>query len=364
MRDRARWGVWIGGLAGAALALVLLYRLRALVLLVVVAFILAYVLDPPVTRLARLLGGRGRAIGTVAVGLVLLLALLVAALGPRVAAEFRWAAATLPGKATQAYEAMVPRLQATLGIQAPPTLPDAARELWGLRGGWGPWLTGRAQGLLAGAASSVVGLVTTVLDLLIIPAFWVFFLQGGPEVKARLLKRLPKARRIWMERVLTRMDEALREFLRGQATVCAVVAVLLGIGLAVVGMRLAIVMAAASGLATFIPYFGPLLSAFTAVLLALLEFGDVTHGLLVAAVYAVVYTLEAFVITPRIIGHRIGLHPLAIMVVVLAAGQLFGVWGILFAVPVAAVLRVLIPEVWTLLVPLTHPSPPRGERDG
>ena len=145
------------------------------------------------------------------------------------------------------------------------------------------------------------------------------------------------------------MDEALRGFLRGQATVCAVVAVLLGVGLALTGMKLAIVMAVASGLATFIPYFGPLLSAVTAVLLAFLEFGDVSHGLLVAAVYAVVYALEAFVITPRIIGHRIGLHPLVVMVVVLAAGQLLGIWGIMFAVPAAAVLRVLIPEVWTLL---------------
>ncbi|MEK6716231.1 MAG: AI-2E family transporter [candidate division NC10 bacterium] len=349
MGDRARWGVRIAALAGGLLALFLIYQLRTLLLLILLAFVLAYVMDPPVTRLTRILGGRGRGIACVALGLLLLLAGAVAALGPRIAGEFRWAAATLPGKAAQTYEAMVPRLQALAGIQIPATLPEAAREVWGLRGGWGPWLTERTQGLVAGAASSVVGLVTTVLDLLIIPAFWVFFLQEGPAVKARLLLRLPGARRAWAERVIAEMDEALRGFLRGQATVCAVVAVLLGVGLALVGMKLAIVMAVASGLATFIPYFGPLLSAVTAVLLAFLEFGDVSHGLLVAAVYAVVYALEAFVITPRVIGHRIGLHPLVVMVVVLAAGQLLGVWGILFAVPAAAVLRVLIPEVWMLL---------------
>lgn len=346
--DRRHWGGRVAVLVGAALALFLIYQLRTLVLLILLAFVLAYVLDPPVTRLARIMGGRGRAIACVAVGLLLLFGVAVAALGPRIAAEFRWAAATLPGKAAQTYEEIAPRLQARFGIQVPATLPEAARELWGLRGGWGPWLSEGAQSLLAGAASSVVGLVTTVLDLLIIPTFWVFFLQEGPGVKARLMRRLPEPRRTWLERVTREMDQALREFLRGQATVCAVVAVLLAVGLSLVGMKLAIVMALASGLATFIPYFGPMLSAVTAVILALLEFGDLSHGVLVGAVYALVYTLEAFAITPRVIGHRIGLHPLVVLVVVLAAGKLLGIWGILFAVPTAAILRVLIPELWTL----------------
>ncbi|HSB68134.1 MAG TPA: AI-2E family transporter [Candidatus Methylomirabilis sp.] len=349
MDARARRGLRVGAVLGCALALVLIYQLRGLLLLILLAFVLAYVLDPPVTRLAGILGGRGRAILAVAVALVLLGGVLVAALGPRVAAEFRWAAATLPGKAAQTYGDAVPLLQARLGIQLPATLPEAARELWGLRGGWGPWLTERAQAFLAGAASSVGGLVTAVLDLLIVPAFWIFFLQEGPGVKARLLGRLPEARRAWVERVIADMDDALRQYVRGQATVCAVVAVLLGVGLSLTGMKLAIVLAVASGVATFIPYFGPMLSGATAVLLAILEFGDVSHGLLVGAVYGAAYGVEAFVITPRIIGHRIGLHPLVVMVVVLAAGQVLGVWGILFAVPAAAVLRVLIPELWVLV---------------
>jgi predicted PurR-regulated permease PerM len=240
-------------------------------------------------------------------------------------------------------------LKERFGVVLPATLPEAAVELWGLRSGWGPWIAQQTQGVLAGAASSVAGLVTTVLDLLIVPAFWVFFLQEGPDVKARLLRQLPAARRAWTERVLREMDGALRQSLRGQATVCGLVACLLGFGLALVGLQLAIVMAVASGLATFIPYFGPLLSGLTAILLAILQFGDLRHGVEVAIVYVVVYTLEAFVITPRIVGHRIGLHPLVVLVVVLAAAQLFGPWGLLFAVPAAAVLRVLIPELWTLL---------------
>ncbi len=349
MTDRRGWGGWVAAGIGAILGLLLIYHLRSLVLLVLVAFLLAYVLDPPVTGLARVLGGRGRAIAAMAVLLCGALAALGAVLGPRVADELRWAAANLPGKASESYADLVPRLQARFGLQLPATLPEAAREMWGLRGGWGPWLTARAQDILAGAASSVGGLVTTALDLLIVPAFWVFFLQEGPAVKARLLGQLPAAQRAWAERVTKEMDGALREFLRGQATVCGVVALLLGVGLAILGMRLAIVMAVASGLATFIPYFGPLLSALTAVLLALLEFGDLRHALGVLITYAVVYALEGFVITPRIIGHRIGLHPLVILVVVLAAAQLFGPWGLLFAVPAAAILRVLIPEVWALL---------------
>jgi predicted PurR-regulated permease PerM len=349
MGDRGRWVLRTGAVAGCALALVVLYQLRGLLSLILVAFVLAYVLDPAVSRIARVLRGRGRAIAGVALLLLLLLALLVSALGPRVAAELRWAAATLPGRAAQTYGAMVPHLQARLGIQLPATLPEAARELWGFRGGWGPWFAERAQTFLVGAASSVGGFVTSVLDLLIVPVFWVFFLQEGPALKAGMLGRLPVEWRTWVERVVREMDDALRQYVRGQATVCAVVAVLLGVGLGLIGMELAIVMAVTSGLATFVPYFGPLLSGVTAMLLAMLEFGDISHGLMVAAVYGAVYTLEAFVITPRVIGHRIGLHPLLVMVAVLAAGKLLGVWGILFAVPAAAILRVLIPEVWELV---------------
>jgi predicted PurR-regulated permease PerM len=349
MTDRTRWGSRVAAGIGAVLLLLFLYLLRKLVLLILGAFLLAYVLDPAVSRLARVLGGRGRAIAGVALILCAALAAAGAIFGPRVAAEFQWAAATLPGKATGAYAGIVLYLKERFGVDLPATLPEAAVELWGLRSGWGPWIAQQTQGVLAGAASSVAGLVTTVLDLLIVPAFWVFFLQEGPAVRARFLQCLPSARRAWVERVMKEMDAALREFLRGQAMVCGVVACLLGLGLAVVGMRLAIVMAVASGLATLIPYFGPLLSGLTAVLLAILQFGDLRHGLTVALVYAVVYTVEAFVITPRIIGHRIGLHPLVVLVVVLAAGQFFGPWGLLFAVPAAAVLRVLVPEVWTLL---------------
>ncbi len=348
MTDRRPWAGRVAAGVGALLVLLLLYQLRTLVLLILVAFLLAYVLDPAVTRLAKVLGGRGRAIVVVALILGGTVAVAGAILGPRVAEEFRWAAATLPGKTTATYSAVVSRMKERFGVELPGTLPEAAIELWGLRSGWGPWLTQQTQGVLASAASSVGGLVTTVLDLLIVPAFWVFFLQEGPEVKARILRQLPAGRRGWVERVLKEMDVALREFLRGQSMVCGVVAFLVGLGLALVGMELAIVMAIVSGLATFIPYFGPLLSGLTAMLLAILQFGDLRHGFEVGVVYAVVYTLEAFVITPRIIGHRIGLHPLAILVVVLASGQLFGPWGLLFAVPAAAVLRVLIPEVWAL----------------
>ncbi len=349
MTDRRGWGKQAAAVAGAFLLLLLLYQLRTLVLLLLVAFLLAYVLDPAVSRMAKILGGRGRAIAVVALILCAALAISAILLGPRIADEFRWAAATLPDKATRTYTQIVVHLKERFGLELPPTLPQAAVELWGLRSGWGPWLTQQTQGILAGAASSVAGLVTTVLDLLIVPAFWVFFLQEGPELKARVLRQLPSGRRAWTERVVKEMDGALRESLRGQATVCAVVACLLGLGLALVGMELAIVMAIVSGLATFIPYFGPLLSGLTAMLLAMLQFGDLRHGFETGIVYVVVYAVEAFVITPRIVGHRIGLHPLAVLIVVLASAQLFGPWGLLFAVPVAAVLRVLIPEVWALL---------------
>ncbi len=344
--DRSHWGIRIGVFAGAVLAVLLLYELRTLLLLILIAFVLAYVLNGPVTRLAGLLGGRGRAIACVAGGLLLLLVAAAGVLGPRTGEEFQWAAATLPGRAAQTYQEIIPRLGTQLGIPVPATLPEAARELWGLRGGWGPWLGERAGGVLTRAASSVVGLVTTALDLLIIPAFWVFFLQEGPGVKARLMRRVPEAQRGWVERVIGRVDEALRAVLLGQVTVGAVVAILLAVGLALVGTKLALVIAVASGVATVIPYFGAMLSGLTAVLLAFLEFGTVSHALLVAAVYVGVYTLEAFVITPRVIGHRIGLHPLIVLVVVLAAGHLFGLWGIVFAVPATAILRVLIPELW------------------
>jgi predicted PurR-regulated permease PerM len=97
MGDTGRWGLRIGAVIGGALALLLVYALRGLLFMILVAFIPAYVLDPAVTRLTRLLGGRGRAIAGLAMMLLLLLGVLVAALGPRVTAEFRWAAGQVLG---------------------------------------------------------------------------------------------------------------------------------------------------------------------------------------------------------------------------------------------------------------------------
>jgi predicted PurR-regulated permease PerM len=151
---------------------------------------------------------------------------------------------------------------------------------------------------------------------------------------------LPKTRELAAE-----TDGLLSQYLRGQIIVMLVLAVYYSAGLALAGFDVALPVGIFTGLAVFIPYIGFGVGLSLAILAALLQFGNLYGLLAVAVVYGIGQFLESFYLTPRLVGERIGLHPLAVILALLAFGQLFGFFGILLALPISAVLLVGLRQI-------------------
>jgi predicted PurR-regulated permease PerM len=131
-------------------------------------------------------------------------------------------------------------------------------------------------------------------------------------------------------------------FLRGQALVMLCLGVLYGVGLWLVGLDLGILIGIIGGLLSFVPYLGPAAVVVMGGIAALVQYGDWQHLLGVAVVFTIAQLIESYWLTPKLVGDRIGLHPVAVIFAVLAGGQLFGFLGMLLALPVAAVANVLL----------------------
>jgi predicted PurR-regulated permease PerM len=188
------------------------------------------------------------------------------------------------------------------------------------------------------AAMAVLG------NAVLIPVALFYLLMEWQHFMQSLRTLIPPRLRAASDSFLAESDQVLGEYLRGQLVVMGVLAVFYSAGLALFGLDLALPIGAFTGLAVFVPYLGFGLGMVLALLAGLLEFtstGGATQAVvMVAVVYGLGQLVESFFLTPRLVGERIGLHPLAVIFSLLAFGQLFGFIGILVALPVSAVLLV------------------------
>lgn len=137
------------------------------------------------------------------------------------------------------------------------------------------------------------------------------------------------------------INDVLSAFVRGQLTVCAILAVLYSAGLYLIGIDLAILIGTLAGATFIIPYVGTILGITLSMTMALLKFHDLLHPLLCLGWFVLVQALEGALITPRLVGDKVGLHPVITILALLIGGQLFGILGMLLAVPFTAVVKVL-----------------------
>ncbi len=143
-------------------------------------------------------------------------------------------------------------------------------------------------------------------------------------------------------------DRVLAAFLRGQFYVMLALGLVYSIGLAMIGLELALLIGMLAGLISFVPYLGAAIGIILACLAAIVQFQDVMYLLPVAAVFAVGQALESMLLTPLLVGDQVGLHPVAVIFAVLAGGQLFGFMGVLLALPVASVIMVILRHIHDL----------------
>lgn len=331
---------WSAAAAGLVLALWLLAPVLTPFL---VAAVLAYVLTPLVDRLDALAGGRvPRLLAVLVVELLFVLAMLglMLLLVPVVAHEWPQLRQQVPALLDRLDTSLQPLL-AQLGI-------EFSLNLDSLKPAVMHYLSANMEDSVGSLLASLkIGgsVALTVLgNLILIPVALFYLLMDWKGLVRRVVELVPRRLRGSYDSFMEEADSVLGQYLRGQLLVMLILAVYYAVALSLFGLDLALPIGIFTGLAIFVPYVGFGLGLVLAVLAGLLEFsgadGLTRVALMVAVVYGLGQLVESLYLTPRLLGERIGLHPLAVIFALLAFGQLFGFVGILVALPASAVLLV------------------------
>lgn len=198
------------------------------------------------------------------------------------------------------------------------------------------------------ASTFAIGQILSIL--LITPLVVFYLLADWQSFMAKTKSLLPQKSREKVFNIMAEIDQVLSKFIRGQIVVCLLLGLFYGIALSAVGLEMGFVIGFMTGILSFIPYVGMLTGLIAAALVAFMQF-QLSHPLeygLIVAVFAAGQVLEGFYLTPKFVGTQVGLHPVWVIFAVMAGGQLGGFLGILLALPIMAILTVLIPRVITL----------------
>lgn len=322
-----------------ALSLVLIYLLAPILMPFLMGMILAYLGDPLVDRLENYRINRtlGSLIVFMAFTLLIVGGLLV--LVPLLVREISLLIRDIPAYFVWLQQTMSPMIVQWFGVDPFDLHLDDLKarlsENWKETGG----LLGR---VVAEVTSSGVALMAAVMNVALTPVVAFYLMRDWDLVMQRLREMIPRDKEESTVKLVRECDEVLSSFLRGQLLVMLLLGCIYAAGLTLVGLKLALLIGLIAGLASIVPYLGFAVGLIAATVAALFQFQDMIHLFYVLGVFVVGQMIEGMVLTPWLVGDRIGLHPVAVIFAVLAGGQLFGFIGILLALPVAAVAMVFI----------------------
>lgn len=323
---------------GAVIIALLAYLLRGVLVPLFLAFLLAYALDPFVNRLEA--AKVPRPLGAIAVMSAiagLIAALLIFAV-PMFIDELRAAAADLPSE-LQALEARVePWVWSALHLKLPHTMSNLNRVVTEKIQAEFPSMASTAVLALFGTLSYVA----VVLSALIVPLFALYLLIDFDRIMVRGAELVPRRWVAPVSDVARQVHRVLGGYVRGQLTANVVLGALYSTGLRLVDIRLAVPIGVLTGMMAFVPYVGFLTGLMLALTMAVLDWHGLGTVLGVLAVMLGVQLLDGTFITPRIVGRSVGLAPIEVLVTMMAAASLFGFLGVLLAVPLGAVVKILL----------------------
>lgn len=324
---------------GAALVLWLGWTLYDTLFPVFLGFALAYAFDPLADWLQRRkLGREAAAIGILSAVALLAAAALALAIPPLLS-EARQFVLDFPRYASAAHDRLAAFLE-PLGVPLPAD-KDALMER--LR----TWLQGVSVSALSPVGtyagrffSGAAGTLTGLLNLIIVPVVFFYFLRDIDLFRPRLLSLVPPRHRASAERWLDEADRVFSGYIRGQITVALILAVIYSAGLSLVGIRFGLLIGIFSGLLNIVPYLGVALGLGISLVMTAVDFSGWGSVIGVLAVFAAAQGLEGFVITPRIVGDKVGLSPVETIVALIVGGEWGGMPGMILAIPVAGCLKV------------------------
>ena len=329
----ARQQVKLWGTAGLVLAAVL-WALGDIMLPFVLGAAVAYFLNPVVNALER--RGLSRVWGTTLVSRVAVLAAVTAVLlvVPTIISQGMALANAAPTLLASAAQVVTERF---------PDLADSQSTLRQTLADIGAWVQARGGEWASAVLGSARSFLGVILLVVVVPVVAFYLLVDWNHLVAQLDRLLPREHAPVIRKLTGDIDAVIAAFIRGMGSVCLIMAAYYGIALMAVGLSFGLVVGAIAGLLTFIPYLGALIGGALALGLALYQFwGDWVSVGMVAAVFAAGQAIEGNFVTPRIVGKSVGLHPVWILLALSVFGALFGLVGMLVAVPLAAAGGVLV----------------------
>lgn len=325
-------------LIGLALALALLYVLRGMLLPFVAGMAVAYFLDPLADRLERAGLSRLAATSVITASFFLVVVVALAILVPVIEDQVLAFAHKVPGYVDTLNERLQPLLVEAKKRLSPRDIEKLRSSVGEYAGTFASWGLGALRSVLSGSLA-----VFNVLSLVFItPVVTFYLLRDWDKMVARVDSWLPRDHADTIRTQMKEINRTLSGFIRGQATVCLCLGLIYGIGLSVVGLDLGLVIGLGAGVLSFIPYLGSIAGFVTGMGLALAQGADWHLPVFVAVVFAIGQVAEGNFLTPKLVGDKVGLHPVWIMFALLAFAALFGFVGLLLAVPLAAVIGVLV----------------------
>jgi len=317
----------------------LLYLLAPVLTPFAVAAMFAYLFDPVVGALQRLRMSRSLAVSIVFVGLTVLLALMLLALIPYLERQVATLIRHLPEWIGWLQNDAIGWLNSTFDLSL--EMPDTQQLITMLQTHWKE-AGGTAATVFAKVSKSGFAIIIWITHLVIVPIAFFYLLRDWHVLLEQIRELLPRSVETAVMRLARESDETLGGFVRGQISVMLVLGVIYAVGLRLVGLDVGPLIGISAGLISFVPYLGAILGVLAGVVASFVQYHDWLHVVLVLAVFVIGHVLESYVLVPRLVGGKIGLHPLAVIFAVLAGGELFGFLGVLLALPVASVVMVLL----------------------
>ena len=328
VQDQAKyWGI-VAVLFGLAL-----WFLGDVLLPFIVGGAIAYMMDPVADRLQRLKFSRVAATATISLLAILVIVPVMIFVIREVAEQTAALLEQAPKYLSGLYAYLSERF---------PALLDENSTLSKTISSFGTTLQERGSALVRTVFSSAIGVINAAVFVVVVPVVAFYLLLDWDNLIAKVDGLLPRDHAPRIRLLAAEIDNTLASFVRGQLTVCAILGTFYAVALMLVGLQFGLVVGVIAGLITFIPYVGALVGGALAIGLALFQFwSDPQWIVVVAIIFAIGQFLEGNILTPKLVGESVGLHPVWLLFALSAFGTIFGFVGMLVAVPVAAILGVL-----------------------
>jgi predicted PurR-regulated permease PerM len=353
-------------IAGALLiAGVVVYWLRDVLTPLFLAFIIAYIFDPVVDRLEAWKVPRPLGIAIVLGGTLGAVVVFLALVLPGIIAEVAGVFQELPRQLAALWVRIEPWLEQQ-GIPIPHSTQEWVERLGAYTSEVASSILAPAGNVLSTLMGGTLSVIGSAVAALVVLVFGVYLLSAFDRITAGVRELIPLRWRATVTSYAEEIDQILSQFVRGQLTVMAILAVLYSGAYALLGVRLAVPIGITAGLLNFIPYVGGAFALAAGVLMSLLDGWHPWQLVGVVLAYTVVQTLEGFVITPRIVGKTVGLSEIWVLVALFVGGEIFGFLGVLLALPTAAVAKIFVSHgvQFYRTTELFLQAPPESASDG